>query len=430
MKSLIQLAVCLVALLSMGGAWAQVPDAQTDENAPETSSATAAPVAHVYVQTTSDLPGVSGEMVYAAAANGKLASVKGSPFLVPGQLESGNGKYLFDIGPYSVFTYQVASNGAIGKVVAATDTRNYGGSECGYPAVAGSVLDHTGKYLYVQLNSFGQCAAWQTYQVESDGSLLFIGDEEYFTNDEAGNPVSSSVPTISSNDKFGYGVFPVTTYDSDTYYCINFYQYCPQFSGFARDSSGTFSQNTRFSHSDPAAWPDFAYYPYVFSSPRADPDGHLAALVNQLDGEGDADFPQLASYTINATTGAISSSNAYSNMPYVSVGNVELGYPHTTPVTMQMSPSGRLLATAGHPGLEIFHFNGAAPITHYSAVLLPKIDIDQVEWDNDNHLYALSYDSNQLYVYTVTPTSIKEASGSPYKLPASPYGVKGLIVTR
>jgi hypothetical protein len=44
MKSLIQLAICLVALLSMGGAWAQAPDAQTDENVAETTSATAAPV--------------------------------------------------------------------------------------------------------------------------------------------------------------------------------------------------------------------------------------------------------------------------------------------------------------------------------------------------------------------------------------------------
>lgn len=258
--------------------------------------------------------------------------------------------------------------------VAATDTREYGGSECGYPSGAGSVLDHTGKYLYVQLNSFGQCAAWQTYEVESNGSLHFIGDEEYFTNDEAGNPVSSSVPTISSNDKFGYGVFPVTTYDSDIYYCVNFYRYCPQFSAFARESSETFSQNTKFSHSDPAAWPDFAYYPYIFSSLQADPDGHLAAVVNQLDGEGDADFPQLASYTIHAATGAISSSNAHSNMPYVAVGHVDLD--NTTPVTMEMSPSGRLLATARHPGLEIFHFNGAAPITHYSGLLLPKIDLD------------------------------------------------------
>ena len=422
MKYLLHLAVFLVALFSIGGAWAQVPDAQTKEDT------VAAPIAHVYVQTTSNLPGVSGVMVYAAAANGELTLVNGSPFLVPGQLENDNGKYFFDIGPYSVFTYLVGSNGAIGKLVSAADTREYGGTHCGYPLAGGSILDHSGQYLYVQLNSFGQCAAWQTYHVRTDGSLQFIGDEEYSTSAENGNNVSSTVPTISSNGKFGYGVFPITTYDSDMFYCINFYRFCPRFSAFSRNSSQTLIENTKFSHSDPSAWQDFAYYPYVFSSPQADPGGHLAVLVNQLDGEGDADFPQLASYTI-ASTGAISSTNTSSNMPYVSVGNVGLGYPHTTPVVMEMSPSGRLLATAAHPGLEIFHFNGAAPITHYSGVLLPEIDFDQLEWDKNNHLYALSYDANQLYVYTVTPTSIKEAAGSPYNLPPSPYGAKGLIVT-
>jgi hypothetical protein len=92
-----------------------------------------------------------------------------------------------------------------------------------------------------------------------------------------------------------------------------------------------------------------------------------------------------------------------------------------------MSPSGKLIALAGYPGLEFFHFNGAAPVTPYSKLLLPAVDIDQLAWDNDNHLYALSYSSGELYVYTVTPTSIKEVSGSPYKV-ENAYGSSGLIV--
>jgi hypothetical protein len=55
------------------------------------------------------------------------------------------------------------------------------------------------------------------------------------------------------------------------------------------------------------------------------------------------------------------------------------------------------------------------------------VDIDQLAWDNSNHLYALSYESGELYVYTVTPTSISEVAGSPYKVQGA-YGVKGLIV--
>jgi hypothetical protein len=62
--------------------------------------------------------------------------------------------------------------------------------------------------------------------------------------------------------------------------------------------------------------------------------------------------------------------------------------------------------------LEVFHFNGAAPITRYSKVLTTD-SISWIHWDKTNHLYALST-GGRLYVYTVTPTSIAAAPGSPY----------------
>ena len=127
--------------------------------------------------------------------------------------------------------------------------------------------------------------------------------------------------------------------------------------------------------------------------------------------------PQLASYTINTSTGSIVSTNSYTNMPT----------PSLTRITgMKMSPSGKLIALGGM-GIQIFHFNGASPLTSYSAVLLPTTTIDQLGWDNNNHLYALSYSAQKLYVYNVTPTSISAVSGSPYSVGAG-YGLKGLIV--
>jgi hypothetical protein len=41
--------------------------------------------------------------------------------------------------------------------------------------------------------------------------------------------------------------------------------------------------------------------------------------------------------------------------------------------------------------LQLFHFNGASPLTTFSKLLLPGTEIDQLAWDNNNHLYALSY---------------------------------------
>jgi hypothetical protein len=71
--------------------------------------------------------------------------------------------------------------------------------------------------------------------------------------------------------------------------------------------------------------------------------------------------------------------------------------------------------TFGTAGLQVFHFNGAYPITHYTATLT-KTPINSVHWDNANHLYALSYSTGKLYVYTITPSTVTQVPGSPYTI--------------
>ena len=65
--------------------------------------------------------------------------------------------------------------------------------------------------------------------------------------------------------------------------------------------------------------------------------------------------------------------------------------------------------------------NGASPITPYTG-LLTKNQVDQMWWDNANHLYALSRSAGKLYVFTVTPTSVSQAPGSPHTI-ANPQNV-------
>jgi hypothetical protein len=69
----------------------------------------------------------------------------------------------------------------------------------------------------------------------------------------------------------------------------------------------------------------------------------------------------------------------------------------------------------GQEGLQIFHFNGSSPITHYTG-LLTSDPINQMFWDNNNHLYAISQSSGKLFVFTITPTRHKMAPGSPYTI--------------
>jgi hypothetical protein len=88
---------------------------------------------------------------------------------------------------------------------------------------------------------------------------------------------------------------------------------------------------------------------------------------------------------------------------------------------MKMAPSGKLVAVAGNEGLQVFHFNGASPTTKYTG-LLTTTHINQMFWDNANHLYAISQSTGKLYVFTITPTGYSQAPGSPHTI-ATPNSI-------
>jgi hypothetical protein len=333
-------------------------------------------------------------------------------------MEGSNGSYLISVGTNYIHTYAIGSGGAVGNQASEVNTQNFRGAKCGNTDGVGSVLDRTGKYLYVQL--FGAqyqqgntlCAAWQSYRIESNGTLTFLGHIIYNSNAD-GSAYASTVPAITSNDKFGYGVFSEE-------YGTN------QFSTFMLRSNGVLGVNQKFSEIDPKGNPDgnWHYFPVDAPVVAAGLTDNLAVLMfswsNPPSGPQGKYF-QVASYAINST-GGIKSTNTWTEMPRLKVNQNNGGL-----IAMQMSPSGKLLAIAGYPGLQLFHFHGTAPVTSYGPALLPTVNIDQLGWDKNNHLYALSYSAGELYVYEVTPTSIHEAPGSPYNV-ANPYGVKGLVV--
>jgi len=114
---------------------------------------------------------------------------------------------------------------------------------------------------------------------------------------------------------------------------------------------------------------------------------------------------QLAAYTVNSG-GNLTTTSTYKNMPSVLVGGV---------TDYSMSPSGKFLAVGGSSGFEVFHFNGASPITKYTG-LLTNNEVDQMFWDNANHVYAISRTAGKLYVFTVTSTGVTQAPGSPHSI--------------
>lgn len=352
----------------------------------EVSKATTAPaaVAYVYLQT------IHGVNAYAVATSGKLTLIAGSPFKTLGLMMGGTGKYFITLGTFDIHSYLMASSGAIGKQAAAIYTSNYDGSQCeftnskGGPAgTIGGILDPSGQTIYVLLENGAGCVAYQAFSIaKSNGAFAFKGVT--IQEDGTGDPSSLSIP---GNDHFAYDI---RTSGSNVWFLY----------GFKRLSNGSL-EHIDFKEVGPS-W--LANNSGAFYSLAADSTNHLAAGI----------AGRLASFTVGST-GNLTTTNTANELPSGSG-------------TMKISPAGNLLAVyTGDQGLKIYHFNGAKPITPYSKGL-EKVQIDQLAWDNSNHLFAIGVNSRLLFEYTVTPTKITAVPGSPFAIPTiSPYAWSGAL---
>lgn len=96
-------------------------------------------------------------MLRPAGSAGPVAYVYVS---TPKGIYGSNGEYFISLGTDYVHAYAIASNGAIKQQVSQINTQNYSGASCG--TTGGAVLDHTGQYLYVSLNTSRECDALQS----------------------------------------------------------------------------------------------------------------------------------------------------------------------------------------------------------------------------------------------------------------------------
>jgi hypothetical protein len=355
---------------------------------PQSGTPASSPVAFVYVSNF-----VSGNTnvitAYAAAANGSLTPVPGSPFADNVLSMAVNGKYLFGANRVGVYVaaFLIQPNGAL-KWTTSTDVARYNPSGCVVPGDL--IFDHTGADLYFAGTAGGECdsSLYQSFKVESsDGYLQFLGN----------TPVSFLFNTplsFSGNNVYAYG--------SD---CINFQgNWLDTFTTYKRESTGLL---TATAIDAPLPAPPHSGDIYCRTLTAADPTNHFAMVLQPIDtSTSSQDGPeQLATYTISSS-GALSTASTYQNMPSTAIEPIAV---------LSMAPSGKLLAAGGINGLQIFHFNGTSPLAPYKQ-LLSGVDIEHAYWDNANHLYALSQNRHSLYVFTVTPTSASPAPGSPYNV--------------
>lgn len=337
----------------------------------DTTTSSPGPSAWVYVSSTIGTTSKNDVYGYQAAANGTLTKLPGSPYTADVNWMAVNGKYLFGAGNGSMylFSYALESDGALSYRSQINSQKQYNCDN--YPGVIG--LDHNGVNLYnFAYSSDSICAnnVYQTYAVNnSTGALSFLGST-------TGTEYINGPLTISSNNEYAYNA--------------DCYHFNPSITGYKRASNGSLvslSYSFPFPKTSSGGW-----CPYLAI---ADPAMHLAVPMIPMSGYGDQTGPyQLATYTIESN-GNLTTSSTASNMPKAAIGNL---------LFLRMSPSGKLLAVAGSKGLQVFHFNGANPITAYTGLLVTS-QVDEMYWDNNNHLYAIGNAANKLWVFTITPTS-------------------------
>jgi hypothetical protein len=358
-------------------------------------------VARAYVTTA------NGINLYKVSSTGALTLVSGSPFKNTSGLMIGTaGNHFITIGTTYIHSYSLTSSGGIGGQVSQINSALYTGAECG--TTAGGIIDHTGQEVYVQTaGSSLWCNALQTYKADSTTAVLTFNGATEFSLDDRGQPARWL--TLAPNN-------------GHAYYTAGEYMSCGgTISGFYRDRYGSL-YSAPFNLTGPLfPGPESGggvFYPSASANIAADGTSHLAMVVFQ-DVQppcGAAVGPfQLASYSVDYY-GNLTSTNKGTTMPTVNV----------YPTSLSTSPAGNLLAVGSNQagqwfssqtttGLQVFHFNGANPITRYSSVLT-SAPVDGVRWDKSNHLFAISKAKGKLYVYTITPTSITPAPGSPYTI--------------
>jgi hypothetical protein len=355
----------------------------TMKQAQSQTSASAASVANVYISygATSSYNEVDA---FSVSNEGRLTRVAGSPFNANLTSMATNGKELFGSTTNGIYidSYKIESDGAL-QFVKSTDVVKDNPGNCGDSGPL--FFDRTGATLY-DVEQYGDCA-------------------NTFNASFAVTNSGSSLKSLGSSTGDAWLEYPARFIGNNVYAytasCLNDMYW--EIFAFKRSSNGMLTQ---INVNSPLPTPDSGDL-YCPSLTATDAANHVVFSVQAVN---DEDFspvgePQLATYSADGS-GNLTTKSTRANMAKTAVVNVN---------DLSISPSGKLLAVAGTGGLQIFHFNGASPITSYTG-LLTKDGVDQLAWDNSDHLYALSMAAGKLRVYTVTPTSYKEPAGSPYAI--------------
>ncbi|HEY3707446.1 MAG TPA: hypothetical protein VGL22_20460 [Terracidiphilus sp.] len=347
------------------------------------------PAAWVYVSVTPPNSSVNEIMGFTSSANGSLTPLPGSPWTADVTSMAVSGKFLFASNRNTVYVDAFHINQSNGSLAlwSQTDVAKMNAQDCGGPGQL--VLDHTGATLYNFEYRDDGCVNNDIRSLAVNSS---VGTETNLGTTQ-GNDWLTGPPTILANNLYAYEASCL----GNMYWGVW---------GFQRQLNGNLTDLPNFTRTLPMPKAGDFWCP---SNATADPSGHVAMIMQPVVADSFASDggAQVASFTADAS-GNLASTNMAAQMPVGLFGS---------PIGTSMSPSGQLFAVGGTSGLQIFHFNGAAAPTYFTNLLV-NVEIDQMFWDKQNHLYAISRPAGKLYVFTITATSAGQAPGSPYAISA------------
>ena len=289
------------------------------------------PVAYVYVSNNPNNSSTNELHAYTASADGKLTPIFGSPFADDLTSMAVNGKYLFGSNRNGIYVaaFAIASNGAP-RWTRSTDIVQFNSRRCGSPGPL--FLDHSGATLY-DLEFSSDCAN-NSYQ------SLAVNKTTGSCGTWAATLTIVARPSGELHWEQCLRIF--RRMSGDLYWEIN---------GYKRGSTGALSRITITTPTPTPRSGDFC----CPSQTAADPVNHVAITLQPVNNqEFTPDGPaKLATYTAD-NAGNLHTASTLANMPSAAVGTV---------TDLKMAPGGKLLAVAGSAGLQVFHFNGANPIS-------------------------------------------------------------------
>ncbi len=346
----------------------------------------------VYVANNGDSISPSNVSAYTInASTGALTEVSGSPF------GAGFNPYSIAVDPTGKFVY-VANDGSnsvsaytINSGTGELTLINCGGAACvGANFGAGQnprsvTIDPSGKFLYVANNTSGTVSAYSINS--STGVLTAVSGSPFLTGGTGARSV-----TIDPAGKFAY---------------------------VANDSSGNISAFTINASTGVLTAVGGSPFPSgsgATSHPlwiSADPSGRFAYVVNQAD-------EQVQAFSINATTGALTSIGALAtgSAPVVAAVDSAGKFVYVTNVGSNNisaysidSSTGALTAIStfiGRPAVEGMAFTKGAPLAY-----TPKF------------AYVANFGSNNVSAYTINSSTgvLTAVSGSPFVAETNPTSV-------